>query len=803
MGDFNINVASPSPYADRLKTILYDFNFQQHVTDATHVNGHTIDLIISLTHEHLSIKVIDVDRSVTSDHFGVVFTINCPKPAPEKQKLKVRKWKNVNISALDETIASHIPAIESAQDPFAAYNNCLTQVVDEFAPETTIEVTKRTDTPWYNAELRHLKTECRRLERKWRRTQLKIDQEIYRKKCRCLRRLRDRTKMTYISSKLQNATSTKDTYNILNQLLHKQSSSPLPRHDDEIELAEMFSSFFSEKIERVRSAIGAHPDPDVTIEHHLSTEITHLTSFRPVSRDWISKTLSSTTPKSCNLDPIPTALLRKCPSAVPLLCFTINWSLANSTMPDSHKTAHVRPRLKKTSLDHDQLKNYRPVSNLSFISKMTEKAIVAQLKDHCFVNNIDVQMQSAYRAGHSTETAMVRVQNDLLDAVDRDGGAILVLLDLSAAFDTLDHPLILHALKYNIGVTDSALKWFESYLTNRKQLVTIGSQTSDTKNLVYGVPQGSVLGPILFTMYTRPLSNIISNCGMNHHLYADDTQLYIAVNVRSPTSVSLVKESIQECSNQVHRWMTANFLKVNEEKTEVLVITKPSLTEIAPSSFNIIGETITSSASVRNLGVVLDNKLSMADQVRNICQKSFFHLHMIRKIRNFITEDAARQLVHANVMSYIDYCNALLAGSPSYLIDRLQHIQNCAARLVKCADRHSPSLPLLKELHWLPIKFRIMFKINVITFKALRGLAPPYICSLINVYTPARSLRSSNFTLLSVPKFHLQSYGYRTFAHQAPILWNRLPSNLQNQQSLDAFKAQLKTYYFNIAFSSI
>ena len=132
--------------------------------------------------------------------------------------------------------------------------------------------------------------------------------------------------------------------------------------------------------------------------------------------------------------------------------------------------------------------------------------------------------------------------------------------------------------------------------------------------------------------------------------------------------------------------MTDNFLKVNEDKTEVLVITKPSLTQIAPSSFKIIGETISSSASVRDLGVMLDNNLSMADQLKHICQKSFFHLHMIRKIRNFITEDATRQLVHANVMSYIDYCNDLLAGSPSYLTERLQHVQNllCSSSREMC-----------------------------------------------------------------------------------------------------------------------
>ena len=540
-----------------------------------------------------------------------------------------------------------------------------------------------------------------------------------------------------------------------------------------------------------------------TEDNPANPSIIHpLAAFRPVTETWVAKTLSATTPKSCDLDPIPTSLLKKCPVTVPLLCNIINWSLNNASMPDEHKIAHVRPRLKKPSLDCDVLKNFRPVSNLSFISKFTEKAVATQIREHCDLNQINLEMQSAYKANHSTETAMIRVQNDLLTAVDRDGGAILVLLDLSAAFDTLDHSLILRTLEHQVGLTDLALQWLASYLHNRKQLVRIGDASSEVADLIYGVPQGSVLGPILFTLYTRPLSNIIENCGMQHHLYADDSQLYISVNLRSPSSVTSVRDTISECSSKVHRWMTDNFLKVNGDKTELLVIHKPSLANLVPNSLTIIDEAVSPSTPVRDLGVMIDHNLSMADQVKNICQKSFYQLHRIRQIRKFITEDAARQLVHANVMSYIDYCNALLIGSPSYLIGRLQRVQNCAARLVKSADRHSRSLPLLKELHWLPVYFRIMFKVNVITFKALRGTAPSYISSLIQPYVPTQySLRSSQQHLLVVPKFSLKTYGYRTFAHQAPVLWNALPLKIRTEQSLPVFKKLLKTHYFTIAFA--
>jgi len=449
-----------------------------------------------------------------------------------------------------------------------------------------------------------------------------------------------------------------------------------------------------------------------------------------------------------------------------------------------------------------EMKNFRPVSNLSFISKLTEKAVAAQLTAHCEENNITLPLQSAYKAGHSTETAMVRVVNDLRMAVDRDGGAVLVLLDLSAAFDTLDHQLIIQTMENQLGLRGTALHWFKSYLTDRKQLVKIAATSSQVRDLVYGVPQGSVLGPTLFSLYTRPLSSVIEHAGMNHNLYADDSQLYIAIDVRSPSSVSSVQDIISTCTSAVQQWMTGNFLKLNSEKTELIIVTKPSLTKHTPSSLTILGEIINPSAKATDLGVVLDHHLSMNDHVKNLCEKAYYQLYLIRRVRPFITEEAARQFVQTNVTSYLDYCNALLAGCPAVLVNRLQRVQNCAARVIKCADRNTRSLPLLKALHWLPIKFRIKYKVNMMTFKGLRGLSPPYINELIVPYVPNHySLRSSDQLLLTTPRFNLKSYGSCSFQFQAPSLWNELPFNLRSEISLPVFKTKLKTHYFTIAFS--
>ena len=204
-------------------------------------------------------------------------------------------------------------------------------------------------------------------------------------------------------------------------------------------------------------------------------------------------------------------------------------SLESGVVPGCFKKALVRPLLKKPSLDADCLKNYRPVSNLSFISKQTERVVAARLNEHMSQFELFEPLQSAYKARHSSETALIHVQNNILRAMDQGKVGILLLLDMSAAFETVDHRTLLDRLHAEIGIVGTALDWFESYLVDRHQVVPIRDEHSDSCLLHYGVPQGSVLGPQLFTVYTSPLGRIIRAHGLDYHLFADDSQLYVFV----------------------------------------------------------------------------------------------------------------------------------------------------------------------------------------------------------------------------------------------------------------------------------
>ena len=379
-------------------------------------------------------------------------------------------------------------------------------------------------------------------------------------------------------------------------------------------MANDFNLFFTEKVSQIRVDLEQNPLPYPPHAAEARSEFsgTPLSNFRPVSEEEVKKVLSASPSTSCPLDPLPTKILKSCLSVfLPVLTLLANLSLSTGEFCSTFKKAFVIPLLKKSDLDQDIFKNFRPISNLSFISKLIERLVAIQIIDHFRLNNIMEKFQSAYRAFHSTETALLRVQNDLLKAVDTHGGAILVLLDLSAAFDTIDHATLLRALESQCGIIGTALNWFASYLTDRLQAVKIGQAISDFVKLIYGVPQGSVLGPLLFTLYTSPLSAIVRRHGLQYHFYADDSQLYIMFKPNVTISRDDAIARIEACAADIRAWMSNNYLKLNEDKTELLILTTPQQCHSTSDIRIQIGDDVISPASppVRNLGFYLTSSL--------------------------------------------------------------------------------------------------------------------------------------------------------------------------------------------------
>ena len=391
----------------------------------------------------------------------------------------------------------------------------------------------------------------------------------------------------------------------------------------------------------------------------------------------------------------------------------------------------VTPLLKKSSLPKDELSSYRPISNLNFISKILEKIIYSRMCSHLELFPSLSPFQSAYRKFHSTETALTRIYNDLLLAMNNKQVSALVLLDLSAAFETIDHSILLNRLNANFGFSGTAFSLLSSYLTNRSQSVKIDQTTSPSIALDYGVPQGSVLGPLLFTLYTTPLSYLLSDLSMQFHMYADDTQLYISFS--APDSI-LYLEKLSQTLDRVYSWFCANMLAVNPSKTEYLLIgTSLQKSKVVNSYVYFQNLSLVPVDSARNLGVILDSSLNLKSHISAVCRSSFLQIRQLRQIRSSLDTNAAVLLANAIVHTKIDYCNSLLYGIPEYSIVRLQRVQNSLARVVCKSTRfNSHSSDLLKKLHWLPVPQRIKYKIATLTFKALHTENPSYLAELIS-----------------------------------------------------------------------
>ena len=341
----------------------------------------------------------------------------------------------------------------------------------------------------------------------------------------------------------------------------------------------------------------------------------------------------------------------------------VNTSLSTAHFPEEWKEALVKPRRKKGARD-PVYKNLRPISNLQFVSKVTERAVFDQLYTHAIDNDLFPLFQSAYREFHSTETALLRVVNDILFNMNRKHVSLLVLLDLSAAFDTVDHhTILLNRLEISFGVTGSALDWISSYLSGRIQRVSVNGGFSDTCPVSYGVPQGSSLGPLLFTIYASKLFEIIKMHLLEAHAYADDSQLYLSFRPDSFVSEMEALNAMEQCVRAVRAWMIIDKMKMNDGKTEFMIIgTRQQLTKVTIYSLTVGNSSITAVDKARNLGVWFDSNMNFNVHITKTCNLFFYFLYNIRRIRKYLTYESTQKLVIALVIEHLDYCNSLFYG---------------------------------------------------------------------------------------------------------------------------------------------
>lgn len=799
LGDFNIHVCCPSkPMVNDFLNLINSFNFEQLATGPTHELGHTLDLVLSTG---ITVNLCKIYDATFSDHMPVTFQVIIPDlvvntTAPDRRTRFITPSTAEQFttafrdSSLFHDLHSPSPSLNAA-NILTSFNATCSAILDTVAPLTSYRP-KFKSQPWLNETTRSLRQQCRRAERKWKKDKLRVSHGILKD---CLSNYQSAVKAArniYYSDLIdKHCHRPRILFRVINAVINPPAliCPNLSSH-----MCNTFLNFFQNKITELRSHhIPHNPDPV-----SLQPPPLVLDQFEPVLLPALTVIVTKLKPTNCSSDIIPSKLFKDIFAVIgPSILTILNACLETGSVPGYFKHATVRPLLKKPNMDPIDPSNFRPISTLPFMSKVLEKVVLQQLQSFLMRNGICEVFQSGFKSHHSTETALLRVFNDLLLMTDAGDSAVLVLLDLTAAFDTVDHEILISRLEQYVGIRGTALKWFRSYLSDRTFCVSTGDYFSQSAPLTSGVPQGSILGPILFSIYMLPLGLIFKRHKVGYHFYADDTQIYLPLNPGTDSINTLI-----HCLSDVKTWLSQNFLSLNENKTEILVLNPshhfPMSRDNIPSLLGPLAPY--SKSHTKNLGVTFDSSFKLDSQINSVVKASFYQLKVLAKLKPFLSPHDLEKVTHAFISSRLDYCNSLYVGVGQAQISRLQLIQNAAARLLTGTRKRDHISPVLASLHWLPVPYRIHFKLLLTVYKCLNGLAPPYLTELIHPYVPHRSLRSADQQLLFVPRSSLVLRADRAFSVAAPKLWNSLPLHIRLETSLPAFKSGLKTHLFTLAF---
>ena len=774
--------------------------------------GHMLDLVFSEADKDLIVGVEVHDICVISPvHMVINFKLGIMINSKQRRRIRFRNKRHLNREELlqkivDEISRNTFDSCEhgreniSCQDCYISlFRSIAKSIYDNECPITETEIVVKDNAPWYDRELAWAKREKRRKERKWRNVRNEESRNEYRVAKNSLNSLIRIKKREYYRRKIEeHGQDINKLYAIIDNLTGNKKKALLPEGFSDEELATMFSDFFENKIENL---IVGFVDEALFDLHPVVNQQNKLTCFNTVTLSNIRSIVGRVKRTYCRSDPFPISNVIECADIDNLLqvyLVIVNLSILARTFPESEKHAILKPVL-KGSLDPQSLSSYRPISNLSFVSKVIENVILDQLMQFLEVTRVFPDNQSAYRKLYSTETALCSVVNDLLIMLDEGKCGILILLDLSAAFDTVVHSLLLKDLKA-IGIEGEALDYLESFLINRTYCVQIEESFSRTKVLTRGVPQGSVLGPILFCIYTIELMYLLENHGVRFQLFADDTQFYLSLG-----NVEDTERKINNVMIDVKRWMNSKQLKLNDSKTECLIVGKKhDLRRLDIANLRVLENEFEVTSPIKNLGIVFDCSLSFNEQINRVVKTAGYHLRNIAFLKKYLDDKTVKMLIHNYVISRLDYCNVLYYALPNYNLKKIQNVFNRAARLIKGLSLRERITPALIELHWLPVKTRIVFKMCVLTYQALNSGKPGYLRNALKSFRPntAVGLRHSDDPYRLEEPRSRTNIGTRAYERSAPRLFNKLPLGVKQSPNCSVFKKRLKTHVFADCYQS-
>jgi len=810
-GDLNIHVENPNDSnALILLDLLSAYGFSCRVNEPTHDLGGTLDVVFSRTDSPLI--AFNVTDPGVSDHRMLTWALSFDRPPLSYVSSLCRPWNRLDHDEFQREISASALCRPStwqdkgAEEMACLYNSCITSILDRIIPLRRLTVRRRSSDPWFDSSCRDAKRDARRLERRLRRLQRRhsisplqtkvLDDAMkeWKRSVLFYRSLLRHKRELFWCSKIDSSYHSPRTLWLnFDRLMGRGRPPP-----SDLLTASELHEYFDRKTADVRAATADAPFPS-----YAPSKASSRFSFTTVSEVSVISAILRLPSKSTSNDPLHASLLKENVFILaPFITRLLNTSLSTGIFPNAWKQALVTPVQKNGSRDALDPISYRPISNLTVLSKLLEKLVSSQIRNFLDSNDLMTSVQSAYRQNHSTETAALKLSSDVLLSMDKGNLCLMCFIDLSSAFDTIDHAILKERLRISFRFSSAALKWTNSFLSDRTQLIKHGSSSSQPKPVSHGVPQGSVLGPLFFIMYTSELTNVVQQFGLHIHMYADDIQIY---GFCQPTKKNELTRKLETCLEALAHWFLSNRFQLNVSKTQFMwFASRQRLPTITLTPIHVGSQALYPAMQVKCLGVIFDSKVSFAPQVSRMVASCFGVLRRIRSVRSSLTTRLLATLIKSLVLSRLDYCLPILSGIPSSLLRQLQAVLHASARMIFGANRFSSISPLLHELEWLPIQGRIALRLAVITHRCLSGSAPTYLSNelqLVSGLQHRTRLRSSTTRNLVIPFSRRSTFGERSFPVCAARIWNSLPSALKSEQNTRCFKHLAKEHFLSIYFS--
>lgn len=814
LGDFNIDFNNTQSYSKhRLCKGLKNMNFKQLVNETTRpISGTCLDHILS--NHPQRIQNIGCHNIGLSDHLPL-FAVRKYCRSREQSGLhkgntfiRYRDMKKFDEKKFKSTLRQApwdtIFVFDDIDDMLDSWESLFNDALDTHCPWRNKRVARVNQVPWMtNSIIVQLRTRDTLLKI-FKRSRNADDWAKY-----TVARNRAVTLIRSAKTKFYSTTFERDKNNPRGmwKTIKSLMGSSKQKHnvkclnvdecvlEDNEQKAEAFNKHFSTVADRLRSIL---PQMKFDLSRLLNfvkskKDESILFSIPPISnKKIISSLMKMGSNKATGIDKISVKMLKiAAPIVAPSIARLINYSITSEVFPQRWKIAKVTPLFK--SGDSSNVTNYRPISVLPILSKLIERHVHDALYSYLSDNNLLYTRQSGFRKIHSTETALIKIVDDLLFSLDKNRVSGMILIDYCKAFDMIDHSILLEKLQA-YGMVNSSVNWFQSYLNDRRQLVSLGGKQSSMTFVHHGVPQGSILGPLLFIAFINDLPLHVGSSMID--LYADDTTLTSSSNY---DSINLLQESLNNSITEVVDWATANKLPINESKTKALLVTgKRLLSKIEVNPTIMVNKTeIELVSSVKLLGLEIDSELSFHPHVDKLCKKLSQRIAILKKIRSCLPLKQRLLYYNAMIRPIMDYVNVIWTSCDNESLGRILKLQKRAARVILNTDYKTPSVQLFNKLKWLPFYEEAKLAKCCLAYKRINNQVPIYIKDMLmlNSERHTRNTRYGNINLVS-PKFIRKTEGGRTFTVTTCQAWNALSLDCRKVSSYSIFRS----HYWNILF---